>query len=106
MALSEIRHSQSLCMGGSAVSSDVIPDLKAVLHTGKAFFRKKKQPIPVDLTTRDWGRRVKDAVQATYLYRPTGNSISIKYVICLVLPLSLAQSIWCESCHQCQECAY
>ncbi len=46
---------------------------------GKTFFRKKKQPIPVDLTTRDWGKRVKDAVQATYLFKPTGNSVSIKY---------------------------
>lgn len=54
----------------------VIPSLPKLL--GKTFFRKKKQPVPVDLSTRDWGRRVKDAVQATYMFRPTGNSISIK----------------------------
>ena len=71
--------------------------LTQMLYTGKTFFRKKKQPIPVDLTTRDWGRRVKDAVQATYLYRPTGNSISIKYVPVFPLPFSHTMLLRCES---------
>ncbi len=46
---------------------------------GKTFFRKKKQPVPVSIQGREWGRTVKAAVEATYMFTPKGNSISIRF---------------------------
>lgn len=45
---------------------------------GKAFFKSKKQPIPVDLSRKDWAGPVKDAVAATYLFRGGGSCVNIK----------------------------
>lgn len=45
---------------------------------GKAFFKSKKQPIPVDLSRKDWAGPVKDAVTATYLFRGGGSCVNIK----------------------------
>ena len=45
---------------------------------GKAFFKAKKQPIPVDLSRKDWAKPVADAVVATYLFRGGGSCLSIK----------------------------
>ena len=46
--------------------------------TGKTFFRKKKQPVPINLQSSEWGRTVKAATEATYMFAPKGNSISIR----------------------------
>jgi ribosome biogenesis protein UTP30 len=44
---------------------------------GKSFFKKKKQPVPVKLTGKDWAAQVRKACEATYLY-VTGSSLSIR----------------------------
>mmetsp|Transcript_15882 Transcript_15882/g.47796 ORF Transcript_15882/g.47796 Transcript_15882/m.47796 type:complete len:285 (+) Transcript_15882:251-1105(+) len=54
----------------------VLPQLPKLL--GKTFFKKKKQPIPVDLTKADWGAQVARACAATYMYPASGSSLSIR----------------------------
>lgn len=54
----------------------VIPMLPKLL--GKTFFKKKKQPIPVDLTKSDWSTQIKKACNATYMYPASGSSLSIR----------------------------
>lgn len=53
----------------------------AISFAGKTFFRKKKQPVPINLQSSEWGRTVKAATEATYMFAPKGNSISIRYTI-------------------------
>ena len=45
---------------------------------GKDFFRKKKSPIPVDLTSKDWAAQVRKAVSGTYLRKGLGSTLSIR----------------------------
>ena len=45
---------------------------------GKKFFQKKKQPIPVDLTSKDWAGQVRKATEATYMFHTGGTSLSIR----------------------------
>ncbi len=45
---------------------------------GKKFFQKKKQPIPVDLTAKDWAGQVRKATEATYMFHTGGTSLSIR----------------------------
>jgi len=54
----------------------VVPSLARLL--GKAFFRAKKQPVPVDLRGRDWETPVSEAVRATYFYRGGGSCVNIR----------------------------
>ena len=49
-----------------------------LLPAGKKFFQKKKQPIPVDLTNKDWAAQVRKATEATYMYHTGGTSLSIR----------------------------
>lgn len=35
---------------------------------GKSFFKKKKQPVPVRLTGKDWAAQIRKACEATYLF--------------------------------------
>ena len=46
-----------------AADARIIPILPKLL--GKSFFKKKKQPIPVDLTKGDWGAQIRRATDAT-----------------------------------------
>lgn len=50
-----------------------------MLVAGKKFFQKKKQPIPVDLTAKDWAGQVRKATEATYMYHTGGTSLSIRH---------------------------
>lgn len=68
-------------------------DSTFVHSAGKTFFKKKKQPIPVDLTKADWGAQVARACAATYMYPASGSSLSIR---CIPLP--------CEARHQKMSC--
>ena len=45
----------------------VLPLLPKLL--GKTFFKKKRQPVPVDLTKKDWPSQVRKAAAATYARR-------------------------------------
>ena len=54
----------------------VLPSLARLL--GKAFFRAKKQPVPVDLRGKDWRTPVSDAVRATYYYRGGGSCVNVR----------------------------
>jgi hypothetical protein len=48
--------------------------------TGRAFFQKKKQPIPVDLTHKDWVAQVRRATEATYMFHTGGSCLYIRRV--------------------------
>lgn len=48
------------------------------VHAGKSFFKKKKQPIPVDLTSKDWAGQVRKATEATYMHHTGGTCINIR----------------------------
>ena len=54
----------------------VLPLLPKIL--GKVFFDKKKQPVPVDLTKKDFEAEVKAALNSTYLFFTKGCCTSIK----------------------------
>lgn len=45
---------------------------------GKSFFKKKKQPIPVNLATKDWSAQVEKALGATYMFNSGGSCLNIK----------------------------
>lgn len=53
----------------------IIPSLPKLI--GKSFFKKKKQPIPVQLTGKDWAGQVRKACGATYLFL-TGSSMTLR----------------------------
>jgi hypothetical protein len=52
---------------------------------GKKFFQKKKQPIPVDLTSKDWAGQVRKATEATYMFHTGGTSLSIRWRLDLAM---------------------
>lgn len=54
----------------------IIPSLPKLI--GKAFFKRKKQPIPVDLKAADFPAQVKSACEATYMTPPSGTCISVR----------------------------
>lgn len=54
----------------------ILPILPKLL--GKNFFKKKKQPVAVDLTKKDWVAQVKRAVSATYLHISGGTCVNVK----------------------------
>ena len=47
--------------------------------TGKSFFKRKRQPIPIDCTRNTWKTQVETATQSTYMFQPAGNTVSIKW---------------------------
>ena len=56
---------------------------------GRDFFKKKKQPIPVDLRGKDWAGQVAKACGATYMFHTGGTSLNIRSDLHLLpLPLS------------------
>jgi ribosome biogenesis protein UTP30 len=54
----------------------VLPILPKLL--GKNFFKKKKQPVAVDLTKKDWVAQVRRAVGATYFNVGGGTCVNVK----------------------------
>ncbi|PNH06723.1 Ribosomal L1 domain-containing protein 1 [Tetrabaena socialis] len=54
----------------------VLPSLPKLI--GKSFFKKKKQPIPIDLRKSNWAAEVKKACACTYLFKGSGTCINIK----------------------------
>jgi ribosome biogenesis protein UTP30 len=54
----------------------VLPSLPKLL--GKSFFKKKKQPVPVRLTGKDWAAQVRRACEATYLILTGGSSLNVR----------------------------
>jgi len=48
------------------------------VHAGKAFFRKKRQPVPVDLRGSNWGAQIKRALGATYFFHTGGSCINLR----------------------------
>lgn len=49
-----------------------------LVFAGKSFFKKKKQPIPVDLTGKDWAGQVRRATEATYMFHTGGTCLNIR----------------------------
>uniref|UniRef100_A0A6T8UZ74 Ribosomal protein L1 n=1 Tax=Chlamydomonas leiostraca TaxID=1034604 RepID=A0A6T8UZ74_9CHLO len=54
----------------------VVPSLPKLI--GKSFFRKKKQPIPINITAKDFPAQVKKACAATYMFKNSGTCINIR----------------------------
>ncbi|KAK9915946.1 hypothetical protein WJX75_006320 [Coccomyxa subellipsoidea] len=69
---------RALCAAYDLFLADerVLPSLPKLL--GKSFFKKKKQPIPVDLTSKDWAGQVRKATEATYMHHTGGTCINIR----------------------------
>jgi ribosome biogenesis protein UTP30 len=59
-----------------AADDRVLPSLPKLL--GKAFFKNKKQPVPVRLAGRDWGAAVAKALGGTYLFWGGGSSLTVR----------------------------
>ncbi|GIL92896.1 hypothetical protein Vretimale_14809 [Volvox reticuliferus] len=54
----------------------ILPSLPKLI--GKSFFKKKKQPIPIDLRKGNWAAEVKKACARTYMFKHSGTCINIK----------------------------
>lgn len=63
------------------------------MAAGKTFFKKKKQPIPVDLTGKDWAGQVRKATEATYMHHTGGTCINIRWAAASY-PLKVCQAIF------------
>ena len=65
---------------------------------GKTFFKKKKQPVPVDLRGKDWAAQISAACAATYMFLSGGTSLSIRqarpHVIIESVPELSAAPCW------------
>eukprot|EP00884_Botryococcus_braunii_P005373 jgi/Botrbrau1/14837/Bobra.0278s0007.1 len=55
----------------------ILPSLPKLI--GKTFFKKKKQPIPVDLRRKEWGEEVQRALNATYMFLGHGSCLTIRF---------------------------
>jgi len=53
----------------------ILPSLPKLI--GKTFFKKKKQPIPVKLSGKDWAKEVRKACNCTFMHL-TGSSMTIR----------------------------
>lgn len=69
---------RELCKAYSLFLADsrVLPSLPKLI--GKSFFKKKKQPLPVDLRKANWGAQVRAAAAATYMYPASGTCLNIR----------------------------
>lgn len=54
----------------------ILPSLPKLI--GKSFFKKKKQPIPVDLRSKDWAAQIEKACQCTHMFESAGSCINIR----------------------------
>lgn len=54
----------------------IIPSLPKLI--GKTFFKKKKQPIPINLQTKDLAQQIRRACESTYLFWSGGSCLNIK----------------------------
>ena len=53
----------------------ILPSLPSLI--GKTFFKKKKHPIPVKLTGKDWAGQIRKACGCTYLHLK-GSSLTVR----------------------------
>lgn len=54
----------------------ILPSLPKLI--GKSFFKKKKQPIPIDLCAKDLPAQIRKACSATYMFKNSGTCINIR----------------------------
>eukprot|EP00877_Chromochloris_zofingiensis_P012584 jgi/Chrzof1/757/Cz01g27160.t1 len=54
----------------------ILPSLPKLI--GKSFFKRKKQPIPVDIRAANFPEHVKRAVESTYMHPPTGSCLTVR----------------------------
>lgn len=60
---------------------------------GKSFFKKKKQPIPVDLRRANWAAEVKRACSCTYLFKAAGTCVNIKVAKSSMTPQQVVDNV-------------
>ena len=71
--------------------SRVIPMLPRLL--GKAFFSKKKQPVPVDITKADWVGQIQKALGSTYMFKSGGSCMVIRAARSSMDPQSIVENL-------------
>ena len=54
----------------------ILPSLPKLI--GKQFFKRKKQPIPIKLSTKDWESQIQKVANSTFLFVSGGSCVSIK----------------------------
>lgn len=54
----------------------VLPVLPKLL--GKTFFKKKRQPVPVDMTKKNLAKQIHDACAATYMHQTDGSCRTLR----------------------------
>ena len=69
----------------------MLPSLARLL--GKAFFKAKKQPVPVDLRGKDWRAPVSAAVRATYYFRGGGSCVNVRVARSSFTPAQVAENV-------------
>lgn len=58
------------------VDERVVPSLPKLL--GKSFFKRKKQPVPVDIRSPNFAEHVRLALASTYMTAPNGTCVSVR----------------------------
>lgn len=69
----------------------ILPSLPKLI--GKSFFNKKKQPIPIKITGKNFPEQVKKALSCTYLFKNSGTCINIKVGLSSFSQAQLAENI-------------
>lgn len=57
----------------------IVPSLPKLI--GKSFFKKKKQPVSVNLQAKDWVAQIRKACNCTYLFKSGGTCMNIKVAL-------------------------
>ncbi|ORX62488.1 ribosomal protein L1 [Basidiobolus meristosporus CBS 931.73] len=63
-------------MGFSLLTPVIIPMLPKLI--GKKFFERKKQPVPINLTSGNLEKELQSILHSTYMFKPSGTCMSIK----------------------------
>ena len=69
----------------------ILPSLPKLI--GKSFFKKKKQPIPIKITGKNFPNQVKKALSCTYLYKNSGTCLNIKVGLSSFSEAQLAENV-------------
>ncbi|ORX89530.1 ribosomal protein L1 [Basidiobolus meristosporus CBS 931.73] len=69
---------RTLCQSYGLFLADarIIPMLPKLI--GKKFFERKKQPVPINLTSGNLEKELQSILHSTYMFKPSGTCMSIK----------------------------
>ena len=69
----------------------ILPMLPKVI--GSKFFKKKKHPLPIKMSSLDLGKPVYRALKSTYLYLPAGSSTTVRVGKVSMSPEQLVENV-------------